>query len=210
MISDMFNTSCIIQHITQSVNADGCPIETVVSTEVSPCFFNQLSGSKIYVNNVNSHIVSAQVWLDSPIPALAESFDVKFLTGCTSTGDIEITLGSETTVTISVTSTGDSTPQLVATAIAAGVYTNWVVTANDDTVNFTSSISGVQTSSVIDTNATGVTQQAAHFIEYGTDGVNVIKQTDKLVYNNVLYWIESVNTIIEQGLGQYLDLSVIS
>jgi hypothetical protein len=207
-IRNFFNDYAQILHTSTGVNSDGCPVETTTATETVACFMSTLSGNKMYVNSVSGHYVTKQLWLDSPIQPLYESFYITFLTGCLVSGNLEITLGSELTVTIPLTSTGHATPTLVASAISSATYTNWTVTSLDATVTFTASVGGVQTPSVVDTNSTGVTMSAATFIEVGTDGANVIELTDKIVHKGTTYHVENVDTIIDKGMGQYVDLSV--
>lgn len=209
MISSFFNITATVLHTSTGINSDGCEVQSTVSSEVIPGFMYTLSSSKSYLNNVSGHYITKQFWCNSPIQSLKESFDVQIMSGCTTSGNIEITLGATPTVTIAVTSTGNITAAYVATAIASATYVDWTVTSNGDTVNFTAIKGGAQTLSVIDTNSTGVTQQAAHFVEVGTDGVNVIALTDKLVFEGLEYWIESVNTVLDVGMGQYVDLSLV-
>lgn len=207
-ISNFFNDSCDIQHTSTGINSDGCPVNTITSTETVPCFINRLSASKSYVSNVNSHFINTQAWMNSAIDPLFEEFNVEFLSGCTLSGDIEITLGSEATVVIPITSTGEITAIDVATAISLATFTNWTVTALDDLVNFKALVGGVQTPSVIDTNSTGVTMSAASFIEVGTDGSNIVELTDKIVHKGITYWVENVDNVVNMSMGQCIDLSI--
>lgn len=93
----------------------------------------------------------------------AEKVSATFATGATGSGSLVVTLPDGASATIGVTSGAQSTPALVATAVAAGTFTGWTTTANPagsptGTVTFTQSTpaftSGYPTITVASTGVT--------------------------------------------------------
>jgi hypothetical protein len=93
---------------------------------------------------------------DVAVDAVAEVLTLTVTEGCTTDGNVSISLRGATAVDIAVTTDAD-TPAEVATLIAAGTFTGWTQAAVDNVVTFTASVAGAKTgTNTVDVATTGV------------------------------------------------------
>lgn len=111
--------------------------------------------------------------------------------GVSSAGNVDIVLNSADAVTVALADT-DTTPELVAAAIAAATFPGWTVTVDGAVVTFTKDAAGVSAGAYTFTD-TGTTSAAASFVETaaGTDGSGTVSV--------VLDGADAVETIVAGG-----------
>ena len=121
------------------------------------------AGDLVFNTRVNAGNNTEKMRIGSTGNATIGSYEVLSViitAACSADGNVDVTLRGAAPVSIAVT-TADNTTALVATAIAAGVYTGWVASRVGSTVTFTNTTLGVKTgANTFAPNSTGVTATA--------------------------------------------------
>ena len=103
--------------------------------------------------------------------------------GCTSDGNVSITLGGGSAVQIAVTD-DDNTPEAVAAKIAAGTFTGWTAKAEGAVVTFTKEAAGAVAVPVFNPASTGVTG-TIEVERAGAAAEGQLTDVNGLVFNDV-------------------------